>query len=58
MLLNTLAPLGISYPPYTSALVVACGTPSGTAGCHLVRVITAVNAGVGSGTRGHTKILL
>jgi hypothetical protein len=43
MLLNTLAPLGISYPSYSSALVVACGTPSGTTGRHLVNAINAVN---------------
>lgn len=35
MLPNTVAPLGISNPSYTSALVVACGTPNGTAGRHL-----------------------
>ena len=49
MLLNTLAPLGISYPPYLSALVVACGTPSGTIGRHLVNAIATVNMETGSG---------
>jgi hypothetical protein len=55
MLPYTVAFFGISYPSYTSALVVACGTPSGTTGRHLVRVIAGVNAGAGSGrARGHT----
>ena len=55
MLLNTLAPFGISYPSYTSAVVVACGTPSGTTGRHLVNVIATVNTEASSGkTRGRT----
>ena len=54
MLPYTVAPFGISYPSYSSALVVACGTPSGTIGRHLVRVIADVNAGAGSGSTRHT----
>jgi hypothetical protein len=55
MLLNTLAPLGILYPLYISALVVACGTPSGTTGRHLVNAIATVIMETGSGkTRGRT----
>jgi hypothetical protein len=59
MLLNTVAPLGISYPSYTSALVVACGMPSGTTGRHLVRAIFGVNTEAASGkTRGRALSLL
>ena len=59
MLLNTVAPLGISYPSYASALVVACGTPSGTTGRHLVRAIADITTRMGSGkARGRTYSLL
>ena len=39
MLPYTVEPLGISYPSYISALVVACGMPSGATGRHLERWI-------------------
>ena len=59
MLLNTVAPFGISYPSYTSALVVACGTPSGTTGRHLIRAIASITTGMGSDkTRGRAYSLL
>ena len=49
MLTYTVEPFGISYIPYTSALVVACGMPNGTAGRHLLRTIARVSMGAGSG---------